>query len=125
MTIKIEALEAFRLGKPFIFFDSDTLITGNLAEVPFDFNRPSGSLRHEATRPKVIVGGPDCQTIWKSLYDHFGLNFATSLNPKHAMSNCRHYLYFSAGFFYYQYPKIFGQLFADMRLKSANAAPES
>ena len=102
MTIKIEALEAFRLGKPFIFFDSDTLITGNLAEVPFDFNRPSGSLRHEATRPKVIVGGPDCQTIWKSLYDHFGLNFATSLNPKHAMTNCRHYLYFNAGFFYYQ-----------------------
>ena len=59
MTIKIEALEAFRLGKPFIFFDSDTLITGNLAEVPFDFNRPSGSLRHEATWPKVIVGGSD------------------------------------------------------------------
>lgn len=122
---KIEALEALSVGEPFVFFDSDTLMTGNLAEVPFDFHHPSGSLRREATWPKVIAGGPDCHAIWKSLYDRFGLNFATSLNPKHPMSDWRHYLYFNAGFFYYRCPKIFGQLFSEYAVEIRNNRPNS
>ncbi len=34
---KIEALFALPKGEPFIFFDTDTLVTGDLGEVPFDF----------------------------------------------------------------------------------------
>ena len=42
---KIEMLQALPKGEPFVFFDTDTLITGDLTEVPFDFDRPSASLR--------------------------------------------------------------------------------
>ena len=46
---KIEGLAALPEGEPFIFFDTDTLITGKLSEVPFDFDRPSASMRREDT----------------------------------------------------------------------------
>ena len=72
---KIEALKALPVGEPIVFFDSDTLITGNLAEVPFDFNRPSGSLRREATWSKVIAGG---QTA-KPSGNHFMTALASTL----------------------------------------------
>ena len=42
---KIELLAALPEGEPFVFFDTDTLVTGDLAAVPFDFERPSASLR--------------------------------------------------------------------------------
>ena len=32
---KIEMLQALPKGEPFVFFDTDTLITGDLSEVPF------------------------------------------------------------------------------------------
>ena len=121
---KIEALEAISVGEPFVFFESDTLTAGNLAEVPFDFFRPSGSLRREATWSKVIDGGPDYYSIWKSLYDRFGLNFDTSLNQKYPMSDWRHYLYFIAGFFYYRCPKIFEQLFREYAVEIRNCRPQ-
>jgi hypothetical protein len=37
---KIEALSVLPEGEPFVFFDTDTLITGDLDSVPFDFNAP-------------------------------------------------------------------------------------
>jgi len=50
---KIEALAALPKGKPFVFFDTDTLITGELTSVPFDFNKPSASLKREGTWPTL------------------------------------------------------------------------
>src|SRR6056297_190164 len=38
---KIEALFSLPKDEPFIFFDTDTLVTGELGEVPIDFSRPS------------------------------------------------------------------------------------
>ena len=35
---KIECLSALPEDAPFVFFDSDTLITGEITDVPFDFN---------------------------------------------------------------------------------------
>jgi hypothetical protein len=49
---KIECLAALPEGEPFVFFDSDTLILGDLTEVPFDFDRPSASRRVEGTWPQ-------------------------------------------------------------------------
>ena len=46
---KIEALSVLPEGEPFVFFDTDTLITRDLDSVPFDFNRPSASLKVERT----------------------------------------------------------------------------
>ena len=37
---KIEGLFALPKGEPFVFFDTDTLVTGPLSSVPFDFDRP-------------------------------------------------------------------------------------
>ena len=48
---KIEALAALPAGEPFLFLDSDTLITGELSSIPFDFSRPSASMRREGTWP--------------------------------------------------------------------------
>lgn len=44
---KIEALAVMPEGQPFVFFDTDTLFTGSLADVPFDFARPTASLKRE------------------------------------------------------------------------------
>ena len=46
---KIECLKALPAGEPFVVFDSDTLICGNLTSVPFDFSKPSASLRRTDT----------------------------------------------------------------------------
>ncbi|WP_411975447.1 hypothetical protein [Sulfitobacter faviae] len=108
---KIEMLSAMPAGEPFVFFDTDTLITGDLAAVPFDFNRPSASLKREGTWPKPQLYGPGYSALWKSLYDKFGLDFASSLDLSQPDEYWRRYLYFNAGFFYYRCPKEFGDLF--------------
>jgi hypothetical protein len=70
---KIEALSAMPDGRPFLFFDSDTLITDELRDVPFDFSRPSASLRVSGTWPELPLYGPDYAGIWGALYGLFGL----------------------------------------------------
>ncbi|WP_461459230.1 hypothetical protein, partial [Parasphingorhabdus sp.] len=55
---KIEMLKALPPEEPFVFFDTDTLITGDLTQVPFDFARPTASLRREGTWPKPELYGP-------------------------------------------------------------------
>ena len=42
---KIEASSVLPGGEPFVFFDTDTLIIGDMDSVPFDFNCPSASLK--------------------------------------------------------------------------------
>ena len=108
---KIEMLSALPAGEPFVFFDTDTLITGDLAAVPFDFDRPSASLKREGTWPKPQLYGPGYSALWKSLYDKFGLDFASSLDLSQPDEYWRRYLYFNAGFFYYRCPREFGDLF--------------
>ncbi|MFG6498658.1 hypothetical protein ACGYK1_07455 [Sulfitobacter sp. 1A13191] len=108
---KIEMLSALPAGEPFVFFDTDTLITGDLSAVPFDFDRPSASLKREGTWPEPQLYGPGYSALWKSLYDKFGLDFASSLDLSQPDEYWRRYLYFNAGFFYYRCPKEFGDLF--------------
>ncbi|MBF9061261.1 hypothetical protein HKCCSP123_18935 [Rhodobacterales bacterium HKCCSP123] len=110
---KIEALAALPPDEPFVFFDTDTLITGDLTEVPFDFDRPSASRRVEGTWPTIELYGPGYAAIWTSLYDKFGLDFESSLDPAWPDEYWRRYLYFNAGFFYYRDPAGFGRRFAD------------
>ncbi len=108
---KIEALSALPENEPFVFFDTDTLITGDITSVPFDFDRPSASRRCEGTWPQIELYGPGYTAIWRSLYDKFGLDFENSLNPDFPDEYWRRYLYFNAGFFYYRCPRVFGDLF--------------
>ncbi len=108
---KIEALAALPPDEPFVFFDTDTLVMGDLTTVPFDFDRPSASLRRTGTWPVLELYGPGYTAIWKSLYDRFGLDFASSLDLTWPDEFWRRYLYFNAGYFFYKCPRIFGQRF--------------
>lgn len=110
---KIEALLAMPRGVPFVFFDTDTLITGDLMQVPFDFDRPGASLRREGTWPEPTLYGPGFGAIWKSLYDRFGLDFETSLDLGQPDEYWRRYLYFNAGFFFGACPHEFGTRFLE------------
>jgi len=122
---KIEALFALPKGEPFVFFDTDTLITGDLGEVPFDFDTPGASLRVEGTWPQIELYGPGYAEIWKALYDRFGLDFASSLDLTQPDEYWRRYLYFNAGYFYYKCPHVFGQTFLDMALAIQADPPEA
>ncbi|NSY39286.1 hypothetical protein [Leisingera sp. ANG59] len=120
---KIEALLALPEGEPFVFFDTDTLITGELAEVPFDFSRPSASLRVEGTWPKPTLYGPGYAGIWRALYDRFGLDFQSSLDISQPDEYWKRYLYFNAGFFYGACPQAFGKRFLDFAQSVRNDPP--
>lgn len=120
---KIEALFALPKGEPFVFFDTDTLITGDLGQVPFDFERPTASLRREGTWPTIELYGPGYSKTWKALYDRFGLDFESSLDTSWPDEFWRRYLYFNAGFFFYKCPHLFGQRFLDYALSIRDDTP--
>lgn len=108
---KIEALAALPPGTPFVFFDTDTLFTGPLASVALDFDRPTASMRREATWPQPPLYGPGYGGIWKALYDRFGLDFAASLDRGQPDEHWERYLYFNAGWFYHRDAQAFGDRF--------------
>ncbi|MEI4233630.1 hypothetical protein [Roseovarius sp. D22-M7] len=122
---KIEALFALPEGEPFVFFDTDTLVTGDLTRVPFDFDRPAASLRRTGTWPEPELYGPGYTAIWKSLYDRFGLDFDSSLDPGQPDEYWKRYLYFNAGFFFYRCPQVFGRRFLDYALAIRDDPPEA
>ena len=120
---KIEALTALPRDEPFVFFDTDTLVLDALDTVPFDFDRPTASLRREGTWPQLDLYGPGYTQTWKSLYDTFGLDFDSSLDLTQPDEYWRRYLYFNAGFFFYRCPHAFGQRFLDYALAIRDDAP--
>ncbi|RFP85927.1 hypothetical protein DZK27_15635 [Rhodobacteraceae bacterium 63075] len=120
---KIEALSALPKDEPFVFFDTDTLITGDIGLVPFDFSRPTASLKRENTWPKLELYGPGYGEIWRSLYEKFDLDFESSMDLSQPDEYWRRYLYFNAGFFFYQCPHIFGEKFLEFALSIRDDAP--
>lgn len=122
---KIEALLALPEGEPFVFFDSDTLITGDLATVPFDFDRPTASMRREGTWPVIELYGPGYEETWRALYDRFGLDFTSSQDTRWPREYWQRYLYFNAGVFFYRCPRVFGQRFLDYALSIRDDTPDA
>ncbi|WP_223423750.1 hypothetical protein [Tateyamaria pelophila] len=120
---KIEMLAALPAGEPFVFFDTDTLITGDMTSVPFDFDRPSASMRREGTWPTIELYGPGYTETWKSLYDAFGLDFASSLDLTQPDEYWERYLYFNAGYFFGNCPHAFGARFLEYALRIKNDPP--
>lgn len=110
---KIEGLSALPEGEPFIFFDTDTLILGDLGKAKIDFNRPAASMRREGTWPVEELYWPGYTAIWKSLYDKFGLEFASSLDLTQPDEYWERYLYFNAGWFLGADPAAFGKRFTE------------
>ncbi len=107
---KIEVL-AHLPDEPFLFLDTDTLVTGPISALPFDFAKPSASMKREGTWPDPPLYGPDRTGIWTSLYDRFGLDFASSLDTRHPDDYWQRYLYFNAGWFFAASPRSFGATF--------------
>ncbi len=122
---KIEGLAALPAGEPFVFFDSDTLITGPLSQVAFDFDRPSASMKREGTWPTLELYGPGYGEIWKSLYDRFGLDYESSLDLTQPDEYWERYLYFNGGWFFHRCPREFGARFAEYALEIRDNAPEA
>lgn len=110
---KIEGLAALPPDAPFVFFDTDTLILDELEDVAFDFTCPTASMRREGTWPVEELYWPGYTAIWKSLYDRFGLDFASSLDLSQPDEYWERYLYFNAGWFLAADPAAFGARFAD------------
>ncbi|MTH79511.1 hypothetical protein GL286_17495 [Paracoccus aestuariivivens] len=113
---KIEAMAVLPSGQPFIFFDSDTVITKPINRAGIDFSRPSASMRRTGTWPSPPLYGPGPNEIWKSLYDRFGLQFSTSLDLSQPDEHWERYLYFNAGWFLGPDPQEFGQKFLQFAL---------
>ena len=107
---KIEAL-AYLPDEPFVFLDTDTLILGDIGAVPFDFARPSASMRREGTWPQVQPYLTYAQ-IWRALYARFGLDLAKTLDLTQPEEYWQRYMYFNAGWFFGQSPRQFGARFA-------------
>ncbi len=122
---KIEALSALPEGENFVFFDTDTVITGKLSDVAFDFSRPSASMRREGTWPEIELYGPGYGEIWKSLYDKFGLDFESSLDLSEPNEYWERYLYFNAGWFFGADPVAFKQRFLDYALAIRDDRPDA
>lgn len=120
---KIECLTALPKGEPFVFFDSDTLITGDLNQVPFDFDCPSASLRCEGSWPQPTLYGPGYAGIWRALYERFGLDYESSLDLDQPREHWRRHLYFNAGYFYYRCPHQFGARFLEYALAIRDDPP--
>ena len=120
---KIECLRALPKGEPFVFFDSDTLITDEISDVPFDFDKPSASLKREGTWPKLDLYGPGYTEIWSSLYSRFKLDFASSLDMTQPDEYWQRYLYFNAGFFFFRCPYEFANLFEDYAVSIRDNPP--
>ncbi len=120
---KIEGLCVLPAGEPFVFFDTDTLITGDLTKVNFDFARPSASMRRSATWPVEELYWPGYTAIWKSLYDRFGLDFQSSLDTSQPDEYWERYLYFNAGWFFGTDPAEFGARYVDYATSIRNDPP--
>ena len=120
---KIEALTALP-DAPFLFLDTDTLVTGPLSAIPFDFARPSASMRREGTWPRIELYGPGYAQTWKALYDRFDLDFASSLDLSQPDEYWQRYLYFNAGWFFHESPRRFGNRFLAYARSIRDNCPE-
>lgn len=120
---KIEGLAALPPG-PFAFFDTDTVITAELAEVAIDFDRPAASMKREGTWPQVELYGPGFNDIWGVLHARRGGVLADTLDLSWPDEHWRRYLYFNAGWFFGADPEAFRRAFLDAALMIRDDPPE-
>ncbi|MEM7720548.1 MAG: hypothetical protein AAF222_15215 [Pseudomonadota bacterium] len=104
---KVELLQAMAPNEPFVFFDTDTLITGRIDNINFDFDHPSASMARENTWPIVPLYGPELETIWRAVFDRAGVDIIPTLDTSHPADDWQRYLYFNAGWFFAPCPQDF------------------
>ena len=80
-------------------------------------------MKRTGTWPQPELYGPGYGGIWKSLYDRFGIEFESSLDLTQPDEYWQRYLYFNAGWFFYDCPKRFGERFAEYAVSVRNDPP--
>ena len=121
---KMECLSAMP-DAPFLFLDTDTLITGDLGGLRLDFKRPAASMRREGTWPKIELYGPGYLQTWTALYDLFGLDIGPTLDHDQPDEYWQRYMYFNAGWFFHQSAPIFGKRFLEYACKIRDLTPKA
>jgi len=104
---KVEALSTLDKDEPFVFFDTDTLITGPIDQIAFNFDQPSASMARTGTWPDPPLYGPSYAEIWQAIYDRFDVPFTPTLDTTQPDDHWERYLYFNAGWFYARDPHDF------------------
>lgn len=122
---KVEALYTLPKGKHFLFFDTDTIITGPLSSIAFDFARPSASMKREGTWPQIELYGPGYTETWRALYDRFGIDFESSLDLSQPDEYWERYLYFNAGWFFGPCPHAFADRMIEIMTSIRDDRPEA
>lgn len=120
---KVEMLAAMPAKRPFVFFDTDTIITGPIDKVPFDFDRPSASMARENTWPIEPLYGPDRRAIWQAVYTLADADLEASLDHAHQKASWQHHLYFNAGWFHYRCPNVFAKRMIDLMVRLRSKTP--
>lgn len=120
---KIEALAALP-DAPFVFLDTDTLVTGDLSSIPFDFSHPAASMRREGTWPVIELYGPTYAQTWAALYEKFGLDYDSTLDVSQPAEYWQRHLYFNAGWFFHASPTAFGARFLDYARQIRDTPPD-
>jgi hypothetical protein len=108
---KLEALALLPAAEPFVFFDTDTLITGPIADVVA--GPPTASTLVEPTWPREPLYGPSLAQIWGALYHRVGLEMGPTLDTRFGPDDWRRYLYFNAGWFTAPCPHALGARLMD------------
>ena len=72
---KVEALAALPSDRPFLYFDTDTLILDEITQIAFDFTRPAASMARTNSWPDPPLYGPGYTEIWRAIYERFDVPF--------------------------------------------------
>lgn len=121
---KVEFLAQMPQETPFVFFDTDTLITGPVDKIPFDFKRPSASMARENTWPKEPLYGPKRAAIWQAVFERSGTDITPTLDLARPESDWERFMYFNAGWFFASNAKRFGQNLCDLMVSLTNDTPK-
>ncbi|WP_339640611.1 hypothetical protein [Jannaschia helgolandensis] len=120
---KIEGLVTLPDG-PFMFFDTDTVITSDISTLDIDFSRPAASMKREGTWPEIEIYGPGYNDIWGVLHARRGGRLADTLDLNWPDEYWQRYLYFNAGWFFGQHPDAFRRAFLDAALMIRDDPPD-
>lgn len=94
---KIEALFALPEGKPFIFFDTDTVFLRPIDWTRIDFSAPMASLKRTDTWPNLSKSDAPRGVIWNAVYTALGHDLVQYENAGHPEHAFLRYPYFNAG----------------------------
>lgn len=122
---KVEMLAAMDSDRPFLFFDTDTIITGPIDHLQIDFETPTASMARENTWPVVPLYGPSLSEIWQSVYDRAGVPMAPTLDTSQPLGHWERHLYFNAGWFYYKCPRLFSARMIELMVSLRDDPPEA